>query len=77
MKKSTFLAFLLATIWTSVVGYGLYFFDAHLHYRELGWAVSIGLILLIAHMVNMTIYFKVRGNEPYKWDKYKTTGEKI
>ena len=77
MKNSAFLAFLLVTLWTSIVGLSLYYFDAHLHYRELGWAVSIGLILLIAHMVNMTIYFKVRGNEPYKWDKYKTTGENI
>ena len=77
MKKSTFLAVSLVSIWTSVVGVSLYSFDAHLHYRELGWAIAIGLILLITHMVNMTLYFKVRGDEPFKWQKYKTIGAKI
>ena len=77
MKKSSFLAVSLVSIWTSVVGVSLYSFDAHLHYRELGWAIAIGLILLITHMVNMTLYFKVRGDEPFKWHKYKTVGEKI
>jgi len=42
-----------------------------LHYRELTWAIPIGLVLIITHMVNMTIYFKVRDNKPYSWDKYK------
>ena len=77
MKKSTFLAFSLVSIWTSVVGVSLYFFDAHLHYRDLNWAISIGLILLITHMVNMTLYFKIRGDEPFNWHKYKTIGAKI
>lgn len=77
MKKSSFLAVSLVSIWTSVVGVSLYSFDAHLHYRELGWAIAIGLILLITHMVNMTLYFKVRGDEPFKWQKYKTIGAKI
>ena len=77
MKTSVFLAFSLVSIWTSLVGVSLYSLDAHLHYRELGWAVSIGLILLITHMVNMTLYFKIRGDEPFKWHKYKTIGAKI
>ena len=76
MKKSTLLVILLVSIWTSAVGVGLYSFDAHLHYRDLVWAIPIGLTLLITHMVSMTLYFKVRGDEPFKWHKYKTIGEK-
>ena len=77
MKNSALLAFLLVTLWTSIVGLSLYYFDAHLHYSELSWAILIGLILLITHMVNMLIYFKVRGDRPFKWDKYKIKGGKI
>ena len=77
MKKSIFLAFSLVSIWTSAVGVSLYFFDAHLHYRDLNWAISIGLILLITHMVNMTLYFKIRGDEPFNGHKDKTIGAKI
>jgi len=71
MRQSTFLALLLVSLWTSLIAFALYSFDAHLHYRELTWAIPIGLVLIITHMVNMTIYFKVRGNKPYSWDKYK------
>jgi uncharacterized membrane protein (DUF485 family) len=71
MRQSTFLALLLVSLWTSLIAFALYSFDAHLHYRELSWAIPIGLVLIITHMVNMTIYFKVRGNKPYSWDKYK------
>jgi uncharacterized membrane protein (DUF485 family) len=71
MKQSTFLALLLVSLWTSLIAFALYSFNAHLHYRELTWAIPIGLVLIITHMVNMTIYFKVRGNKPYSWNKYK------
>ena len=71
MRQSTLLALLLVSLWTSLIAFALYSFDAHLHYRELTWTIPIGLVLIITHMVNMTIYFRVRGNKPYSWNKYK------
>jgi len=47
----------------------LYQFDAHLYFRQIGWAVIISIVLLIAHMINFAIYFKIAGNEPFKWFK--------
>lgn len=64
---NTLKAILLMAIWTSILGATLYFFDAHEHYRNILWAIVIGLTLLVTHMVNMFIYFKVAGDKPYKW----------
>lgn len=60
-------AFSLMAIWTIVVGFVLYSLEAHLHYREFSWALGIAAALLVTHMVNMIIYFKVAGQTPYKW----------
>ena len=57
------------TLWTSLVALVLYLFNAHDYYNHFGWAVLFGLILLIAHVVNMAIYFNIAGKEPYKWFK--------
>lgn len=54
-------------IWTAIVFYGLYSIGAHLNFREPLWAVGIGVILLITHMVNMAIYFKVAGEKAFQW----------
>ena len=64
---NTLKAILLMSVWTSILASTLYFFDAHEHYRNVLWATAIGLTLLVAHMVNMFIYFKVAGDKPYKW----------
>ena len=64
---NTFKALILMTLWTAVVGIGLYLLEAHENYQDLVWATGIGLTLLITHMVNMVIYFKVAGDKPYKW----------
>ncbi|HJM28147.1 MAG: hypothetical protein QF596_09015 [Acidimicrobiales bacterium] len=57
------------TLWTSLVVLVLYLFNAHDYYNHFGWAVLFGFILLIAHVVNMAIYFNIAGKEPYKWFK--------
>jgi len=57
------------SIWTALVFFVLYQFDAHLYFRQIGWAVIISIVLLIAHMINFAIYFKIAGNEPFKWFK--------
>ena len=62
-------AFLVMGIWTASVFFVLYQFDAHLYFRQIGWAVIISIVLLIAHMINFAIYFKIAGNEPFKWFK--------
>ena len=67
MKKIK--AFLYMGSWTLIIAIILYSQGAHIHFRELNWAIGTSLILLITHMVNMAIYFKVAGNEPYKWFK--------
>ena len=64
-----FKAFTIMSLWTLTIGIILYRFEAHLHFREILWALSLSLILLVTHMVNMIIYFKIAGNDPYKWFK--------
>ena len=58
-------AFLVMGIWTALVFFVLYQFDAHLYFRQIGWAVIISIVLLIAHMINFAFYFKIAGNEPF------------
>jgi hypothetical protein len=65
----TLKAILIMSIWTLIVGFILHTVEAHLHFREIIWAVAIGVILLITHMVNMALYFKIAGKEPYLWFK--------
>jgi hypothetical protein len=62
-------AFTIIGLITASVGAVLFAFDAHLNYRNILWAVAISVTLLITHVINMTVYFKVAGEEPYKWFK--------
>ncbi|MEM7762639.1 MAG: hypothetical protein AAF290_01040 [Pseudomonadota bacterium] len=62
-------AFALMAAWTTFIAVVLYSLGAHLHYRDVFWALGIAAVVLAAHMVNMLIYFKVAGNTPYKWFK--------
>ena len=54
---------------TAVVAAVLYLCNAHDNYDQFGWAILIGFVLLLTHVVNMVIYFKVAGKQPYKWFK--------
>ena len=62
-------AFTIIGLITAAVGAVLFALDAHLNYRNILWAVAISVTLLITHVVNMAVYFKVAGEEPYKWFK--------
>ncbi len=62
-------AFIIMALWTALIGYGLYTAEAHWHYRKIEWALAISVILLLTHMSNMVIYFKLTGKEPYQWFK--------
>jgi len=62
-------AFTIISLITASVGAVLFVLDAHLNYRNILWAVAISVTLLITHVVNMAVYFKVAGEEPYKWFK--------
>ena len=62
-------AFTIIGLITVSVGAILFALDAHLNYRNILWALAISLTLLITHVVNMAVYFKVAGEEPYKWFK--------
>ena len=62
-------AFTIIGLITASVGAVLFVLDAHLNYRSILWAVAISVTLLITHVINMAVYFKVSGEEPYKWFK--------
>jgi len=54
-------------VWTISAG-GLIFFSGILNlHQHIGWSILIGLILLGIHLINLILYFKITGNEPYKW----------
>lgn len=56
-------------IWTALSILVLYILDAHNNYTQITWAIGISVSLLFIHMVNMVIYFKITGKEPYRWFK--------
>ncbi len=75
MKKKSFLALILILILSSLVFYGLYYFNIHQNFRDPKYALLLGLIILVTHMANMSIYFSLAGNSPYSWSKYKKIKE--
>ena len=66
---SSLKAFLVMGVWTIAVLVWLYLIGAHLNYRDPIWAIGIAVALLITHMVNMSLYFRITGNKPYLWFK--------
>ena len=63
----TLKAIVFMSIWTLSIIYVLYLLEAHLHYQNVLTAGLIGFVLLITHMINMVLYFKIAGKSPYKW----------
>ena len=63
----TLQTFMAMAIWTITIFFGLYLTGAHLHYRDPLLAVAISILILITHMVNMAIYFRIEADRPYKW----------
>jgi len=64
---ASFRAIIMMMIWTGIVAYGLYSVNVLENFRDPLWAIGIGVSLLITHIVNMAIYFKVAGEKPYEW----------
>lgn len=67
---ASFKAIIVMLIWTAITFYGLYTVGAHeLAVHNLVWALGTGVALLVIHMVNMALYFKIAGERPFEWFK--------
>lgn len=66
---ASFKAIVVMLIWTAITFYGLYAIGAHENFRNPLWALGTGVALLVIHMVNMALYFKIAGERPYAWFK--------
>ena len=62
-----YLGFLAMFIWTLFVGLSLYFSGIFSLHTNIAWAILIATILLIVHVINLVLYFKITGDTPYKW----------
>ena len=62
-----YLGFLAIFIWTLFAGVSLYYCGIVSLQTNIGWAILIATILLIVHVINLVLYFKITGNTPYKW----------
>ena len=62
-----YLGFLAMFIWTLFAGLSLYFSGIFSLHTNIAWAILIATILLIVHVINLVLYFKITGNTPYKW----------
>ena len=54
-------------LWTASAGALIYFSGILSLHQHIGWSLLIGFILLGIHVINLILYFKITGNEPYKW----------
>ena len=61
------LAFFAMITWTISAGAGLYFSGILAQHTAIGWSLIAALILLAIHIGNLILYFKIAGNEPYRW----------
>jgi len=66
---ASFKAIVVMVIWTAIAGYGLFMIGAHEHFRNPMWAIGIGIALLVTHLINMALYFKIAGERPFEWFK--------
>ena len=62
-----YLGLLAMFIWTLFAGVSLYFSGILSLHTNIGCAILIATILLIVHVINLVLYFKITGNTPYKW----------
>lgn len=67
---ASFKAIIVMLIWTAITFYGLYTLGAHeLAMHNFVFALATGVALLVIHMVNMALYFKIAGEKPFEWFK--------
>ena len=66
---ASFKALIVMVIWTAIAFYGLFAIGAaeQANFRTPLGAVGIGISLLVIHMINMALYFKIAGERPFEW----------
>ena len=62
-----FLGFIAMFAWTLVAGMSLYLSEIFSLHTNILWAILIASILLLVHVINLILYFKITGDSPYKW----------
>ena len=62
-----FLGFIAMFAWTLCAGVSLYLLEIFSLHTNILWAILIALILLLVHVINLILYFKITGDSPYKW----------
>ena len=62
-----FLGFIAMFAWTLFAGMSLYLSEIFSLHTNILWAILIASILLLVHVINLILYFKITGNSPYKW----------
>ena len=53
--------------WTLLAGVSLYLSEIFSLHTDILWAILIASILLLVHVINLILYFKITGDSPYKW----------
>ena len=61
------LGFIAMFAWTLVAGMSLYLSEIFSLHTNILWAILIAAILLLVHVINLILYFKITGDSPYKW----------
>jgi len=62
-----FLGFIAMFAWTLLAGVFLYLSEIFSLHTDILWAILIASILLLVHVINLILYFKITGDSPYKW----------
>ena len=60
------LAFFAMITWTCLRAQ-LCIFQGYWPNTAIGWSLIAALILLAIHIGNLILYFKIAGDEPYRW----------
>jgi hypothetical protein len=66
-----FLGFIAMFAWTLLAGVFLYLSEIFSLHTDILWAILIASILLLVHVINLILYFKITGDSPYKWKVYQ------
>ena len=62
-----FLGFIAMFAWTLLAGVSLYLSEIFSLHTDILWAILIASILLLVHVINLILYFKITGDSPYNW----------
>ena len=62
-----FLGFIAMFAWTLCSGVSLYLSEIFSLHTNILLPILIAAILLLVHVINLILYFKITGDSPYKW----------